>query len=154
MPHRCIKIWIHMAIRKFRFEDVEQVYSIAASSLNEHYTLDLLFHLWSLNPDGFFVYEMDGKIVGFINSVRTGKEELRILMLAVLPAYRRRGIGSKLLSHLMLSFPEVRRFYLETRVENRDAINFYLKHGFRIKETIDDFYTDGGKAYLMEKIIF
>ncbi|MCD6512958.1 MAG: GNAT family N-acetyltransferase [Thermoplasmata archaeon] len=143
-----------MAIRKFRFEDVEQVYSIAASSLNEHYTLDLLFHLWSLNPDGFFVYEMDGKIVGFINSVRTGKEELRILMLAVLPAYRRRGIGSKLLSHLMLSFPEVRRFYLETRVENRDAINFYLKHGFRIKETIDDFYTDGGKAYLMEKIIF
>ncbi len=154
MPHRCIKIWVHMAIRKFEFEDVEQVYRIASSSLNENYTIDLLFHLWSMNPDGFFVYEMDGRVIGFINSVKTDIDELRILMLAVLKEYRGQGIGSKLLSHLMLSFPEVRRFYLETRVENKDAINFYLKHGFKIKEVLDDFYTDGGRAYLMEKIVF
>jgi len=143
-----------MEIRKFRYEDIESVYKIAEESLKEEYTMDLFLHLWQINPDGFLVAEKKGNVVGFITSIKTGSDELRILLLAVDKKYRGTGIGSSLLKRLMMNFPEVRRLYLETRIDNKKAIKFYEMHGFKIKEKLEDFYTDGSEAYLMEKIIF
>lgn len=143
-----------MEIRKFRYEDIESVYKIAEESLKEEYTMDLFLHLWELNPDGFLVAEKNSIVIGFVTAIKTGSSELRILLLAVDKKHRGRGIGSSLLKHLIMNFPEVRRLYLETRVDNKEAIKFYEIHGFKIKGKLKDFYTDGSEAYLMEKIIF
>ena len=143
-----------MAVRNFEYKDLEEVWEIAKEALEEIYTMDFLLYLWQINPDGFLVAEKNGKIVGFILSAKQSKDELRILMLAVKKEYRGQGIGSMLLKELLLKFPEVRRIYLEVKVENKKAIKFYKKHGFKIKEKIKDFYTDGSSAYLMEKILY
>jgi len=141
-------------VRNFEYKDLEAVWEIARDALEENYTMDFLLYLWQINPNGFLVAEKNGKIVGFILSAKQSKEELRILMLAVKKEYRGQGIGSMLLKELLLRFPEVRRIYLEVKVGNKKAIKFYKKHGFKIKEKLDNFYTDGSSAYLMEKILY
>ena len=141
-------------MRNFEYKDLEAVWEIAREALEENYTMDFLLYLWQINPNGFLVAEKNGKIVGFILSAKQSKEELRILMLAVKKEYRGQGIGSMLLKELLLRFPEVRRIYLEVKVGNKKAIKFYKKHGFKIKEKLDNFYTDGSSAYLMEKILY
>lgn len=143
-----------MAIRNFDYEDLEEVARIADESLQENYSIDFFLYLWQINPDGFLVAEKEGEIVGFIVSVKEGKEKLRILMLAVDKKFRRRGIGKSLLRELLIKYPEVRKVVLEVRSDNREAINFYMKQKFKIKGKIDNFYSDGSTAYLMEKVIF
>jgi ribosomal protein S18 acetylase RimI-like enzyme len=38
---------------------------------------------------------------------------------------------------------------LEVRTTNASAIRFYEKQGFRISETLPNFYSNGGSAYRM-----
>ena len=143
-----------MAIRKFEYKDLESVVKIAHDSLEEKYTTDFFLHLWSIAPDGFLVAEKNDAVVGFIITIEPCINELRILMLAVDEKYRGQGIGSSLLREAILRHPETRRIYLEVRVDNKEAILFYKRKGFKIKQMLPDFYTDGSPAYLMEKIFF
>ena len=143
-----------MAVRSFEYRDLIPVFTIANNALSEEYTMDFFLYLWQIAPDGFLVAEKNGKIVGFIIGTMVSMDELRILMLAVDKDYRRRGIGSMLLRDLIMRYPHARRVYLEVRCDNLEAIKFYKKHGFRIKEKIEDFYTDGSPAYLMERSFF
>jgi len=143
-----------MAIRKFEYRDIEAVLKIANESFPEKYSSEFLLYLWTSFPDGFLVAEKNNEIAGFVISVKISKSELRILMLAVNKKYRRQNIGSSLLRELIIRFPEVRRIFLEVRIDNEGAIKFYKKNGFFIKDKIEDFYTDGTAAYIMEKIIF
>jgi len=154
LPHKCSRIQIPMMVRNFEYEDLIHVVRIADNALTEEYTMDFFLYLWQISSDGFMVAEENGKIVGFLIAIQTSVDELRILMLAVDEKFRRRGIGSMLLRNLLSKYAGIRRVYLEVRYDNDAAIKFYRKHGFRIKERIDDFYTDGSPAYLMEKILF
>ncbi|HEC87806.1 MAG TPA: N-acetyltransferase [Thermoplasmata archaeon] len=143
-----------MAIRNFEYKDLEEVAKIADESLQENYSIDFLLYLWQINPEGFMVAEKNGKVVGFIVSIKEGKEKLRILMLAVDKKFRRKGIGKSLLRELLIKYPETRKVVLEVRSDNKEAINFYKKQKFKIKGKIEDFYTDGSTAYLMERVLF
>lgn len=143
-----------MAVRKFEYEDLDDIVRIAQESLEEKYTVDFFLQLWSVSPDGFLVAEKNSKVAGFIITIKPCINEIRILMLAVDRKYRGQGIGSLLLRETILRHPEARRIYLEVRTDNKKAIEFYRKNGFRIREKLLDFYTDGSPAYLMEKILF
>ncbi len=144
-----------MVIRKFEYKDLDAVLKIANESFPEKYSPDFLLYLWTSYPDGFLVAsEKNNGVVGFIISVKFSKTDLRVLMLAVSKEYRRQSIGKSLLRELLIRFPEVRRIFLEVRIDNEGAIKFYQKNGFVIKDIIEDFYMDGTPAYIMEKIIF
>jgi ribosomal-protein-alanine N-acetyltransferase len=143
-----------MAIRKFEYKDIDAVLKIANESFPEKYSSEFLLYLWTSYPDGFLVAEKNNEIAGFIISVKISKTDLRVLMLAVSKKYRRQNIGSSLLRELIIRFPEVRRIFLEVRTDNGEAIKFYQKNGFKIRDKIYDFYTDGSPAYVMEKTIF
>ncbi len=142
-----------MAVRKFEYKDLEEVYEIARNSLEEDYAIDFFLYLWQF-ADAFLIAEKDGKVVGFIIAIKPSYQEMRILMLAVDKLYRRQGIGSNLIRELILRHPEIRKINLEVKVNNKEAIKFYKKHGFKIKEKIENFYTDGSSAYIMEKTLF
>lgn len=73
----------------------------------------------------------------------TGGQRLYIMTLGVLAPYRRRGIGSKLLHHslsLCLQDPSILEIYLHVQTNNEEAIHFYTKYGFRITETVTNYY--------------
>jgi len=143
-----------MEVRKFRPDDLMAVARIAENALEERYSPEFLLYLWQMNPESFLVAERGGTIIGFIIATQPALRELRILMIAVDRNTRRQGVGSFLLKQLIMRFPDVRKIVLEVRPDNVEALEFYKKHGFRVKGRVDDFYTDGSAAYLMEKILF
>ena len=85
-------------------------------------------------PAGYqrIVAERDGVILGFIIA-RTAADELEILNLAVYPAFRRQGIGTRLLE---MATSEARtagakKVFLEVRESNSTALAFYRAHRFQ-----------------------
>jgi len=86
----------------------------------------------------------------FSGSARVG----HVISIAVLQEYRRRGIGSALMSEALKIFEEkydVDSVYLEVRVSNQPAINMYEKFGFVKARIIRGYYRDGEDAYVMVK---
>lgn len=69
-------------------------------------------------------------VAGFAMS-RTGFEEEELLLFAVVPAYRRRGVGERLLHRFASAARErgARRLLLEMRHGN-SAESLYCRHGF------------------------
>lgn len=102
---------------------------------------------WWRNYDtgGFAVIEVDGEPVGRL-FVERRSDELRIVDIALLPAWRGRGIGSALLAGV---FAQADRDGLAVRIHvefNNPAQRLYQRLGFRFVGT------DAGTVYrLMER---
>jgi [ribosomal protein S18]-alanine N-acetyltransferase len=75
--------------------------------------------------------EADGDACGFA-MVRSAADEAELLLLAVDPRARRRGVGSTLLAATIAQSAarNVRRLHLEVRAGN-DAVHLYQKLGFQ-----------------------
>ena len=67
-----------------------------------------------------------------------------IMSVVVLAPYRRLGIASRLLEHVMTvaetGKTKVCQVYLHAWVENEDALQFYKKHGFSEGERLPNYY--------------
>ena len=137
-----------LIIRKFKPSDMFSVIKLASETLTEQYNPSLFNFFYESYPKGFIVAEKAHKIIGFIIGVKTLPHNSRILMLSVSELNRKQKIGSSLLNEfLKLMYDEkVKNIELEVRTDNLKAKNFYIKHGFKIKGKIKDFYQDGKSA--------
>jgi ribosomal-protein-alanine N-acetyltransferase len=74
-------------------------------------------------------------------------------MLAVKDSYRKQGIGSALLAHLIIEMKQqnVKSVELEVRTSNKNALRFYQARGFLLQEMLRGFYQNGENAYSMRK---
>lgn len=70
------------------------------------------------------------RLCGIVRGVGDGVSVLYIQDLLVLPEYQRRGIGSKLLEHMLGAFPDVNQTVLLAD-DTETAAAFYEKAGFR-----------------------
>ncbi|GBG27938.1 N-alpha-acetyltransferase 50 [Hondaea fermentalgiana] len=87
---------------------------------------------------------------------REGKTWCYVMTLVVLPAYRGRMIGTKLLEHMISSAQKLGAagIFLHVWTENPDGIDFYVrKFGFEKKETIEGYYKrlEPSSCILLEK---
>ena len=132
---------IVLIIRKFEPVDMFSVINIASDTLPERYSPSLFNFFYETYPKGFIVAEKNHKIVGFIMGVQIKLEKGKILMLSVLENYRHQGIGSKLLEEYMKSIPakKIKTVTLEVRTDNKKAIKFYQRYGFKIKKKLSEF---------------
>lgn len=98
-------------------------------------------------PQGFFVAEFEGTVVGHVNSGATNKEDITdeafkdmvghsddgknlvIFSLAVLPEYRKQGIAWKLMQRFIEEAQELKRHKI-LLICKTDLITYYQKHGF------------------------
>ncbi len=78
-----------------------------------------------------FVFEDEGRIAGFISL----PEEKFIGALFVDPDFQRRGIGQALLAYVR---QERNELCLNVYADNINAVNFYLKNGFKATEERTD----------------
>jgi len=94
----------------------------------------------------------DGRMIGFIAGDTRRMEGMAwIATVAVLPEYRRRGIGRTLL-HECEKWLAVSRIRLCVRMENTGAIQLYESEGYQRVDIWRQYYNDGGDALVMEKI--
>jgi len=90
----------------------------------------------------------DDRVAGYIG-VEKILDEMHIINMAVHPDYRGKGIGKRLMQHV-LNDEEV--FFLEVRVSNESAKKIYEKYGFKVINIRKGYYADGEDAYVMRRI--
>jgi ribosomal protein S18 acetylase RimI-like enzyme len=85
-----------------------------------------------------------------------GQVLLYIITIGVLAPYRNAGLGAALLEKALGTvrefLPEVVLARLHVQVSNTDAIRFYEKHGFKVVETVENYYlrTEPRHAVVLE----
>jgi ribosomal protein S18 acetylase RimI-like enzyme len=142
-------------IREFLPNDIFSVIKIASETLPEHYNPSLFNYFYESFPKGFIVVEKFNKIIGFIVGTKTNQNTVRLLMLSISEKYRRQKLGSNLIKYFIREMIQlnIKHIELEVRVDNKQAINFYRKNGFKITEIIQKFYQNGEDAYRMKRVI-
>ena len=106
------------------------------------------------NPLSYWlVAVVDGNVVAYIGS-QSVLDSADMMNLAVLPAYRRQGIGEKLVAALQEQLQEKGSLSLalEVRVSNENAISLYKKMGFVQVGLRPNYYRNPKEdAYILRK---
>lgn len=100
--------------------------------------------------EGILLAREAGCLVGYLCHQEI-LDECHILNVAVHPDWRRRGIGVRLVTHLMQSRPVIRDWFLEVRENNGPAIGLYEKLGFRVIGKRLRYYRNGEHALVMQR---
>lgn len=132
-------------------EDMEKVAFIESVSNTPSWTEEMFSS--ELDKDNGFIYgiQYGGSLVGFI-LINTILDEVHILKFGVLPAFRHRGLGKKLISTVLDKYRDETPKYvwLEVRKSNSIAIGLYMSQGFQIQGVRKKYYADDDEdAYVM-----
>ena len=98
-------------------------------------------------------YTVDDQVVAYA-CASVSFEEGEILRIAVLPTYRRQGIGEQVLARMLarLQSQGVEKVFLEVRASNVAAQGLYGKMGFVVIGKRKGYYPGGEDAVIMEKM--
>jgi ribosomal-protein-alanine N-acetyltransferase len=144
-----------LLIRDFHTKDLQQVSSLIVDTFNRHYNPEFYLSFMERWRSGFLVAEDERGIIGVLTAMISVPKEGRILLMAVQPSYRNRGIGTQLLKEFISRcfIMDLKAVNLEVRISNEKAIRFYDSHGFNIMTLLPSYYEDGEAGYLMKKIL-
>jgi len=124
-----------MTIRRLQAADLEALYAIAAASPEAaSWTVEAYEALLGESShDHCWVAEHEGQVVAFA-CFRVAGEEAELLNLAVLLGWRRQGMASRLLEHVLqeATAEGAKEMFLEVRGSNRSARLLYERHGFEL----------------------
>lgn len=139
-------------VRKFRPTDLGRVYNIERRSFKDPYHVLFLMNLYDLYPEGFFVVEKNGMVIGYVIS-REVERSGHVVAIAVAEDHRRNGIGGVLMRRVAEHFlsVDVKHLWLEVRVSNEAAIKFYKSLGFGEQTVMKGYYSDGEDAVILER---
>ncbi len=141
-------------IRQMLRSDADAVYKIENQAFFEPWSKKNLIK--DLEENTFlshYVYELNGKIVGFYIASKV-LDESEVFTIAVDKDYKKMGIGTSLLNHLIERSKEnnVHQIWLEVSTKNTPAINLYEKFGFKVIRVRKNYYQKIGEdAYNMLK---
>lgn len=141
-------------VRKMREEDITQVAKIEAMTFTEPWS-EQSFLSELKNPQAtILVAEANGEIAGFAD-MREICRECYINNIAILPQYRKMGMGTALMVGLQNACTENAEFItLEVRESNNVAISLYKKLGYVQVGVRRDFYREPTEnASLMTKLL-
>lgn len=139
-----------MIIREYSTKDFKDVLEINQQAFNpKNPSFDMYVYL-TYGSD-IFVADIGNKIVGYVVLMEIDRFRSKIVSLAVRQEFRGSGIGEYLMRKAIERLKErgKREIALEVRVSNTIAQNLYKKLGFKILETIPNYYSDGEDAYYM-----
>ena len=140
-----------LTIRQFQPIDTFKVIKLASITLTEQYNPTLFSFFYEKYPQGFLVAEQNHKIIGFLIGIKLKTNKTKILMISVEPRYQRQKIGESLLNEFIkiTTKENIEVIELEVRTDNKKAIKFYEKNGFKIIQKINKFYQNDENAYTM-----
>lgn len=139
-------------IRAMKFTDIDRIYQIECRVFPNPWPKSFFENDLQKYNTIALVAENNGDVKGYALADCVG-DELHITNIAVDPEYQHQGIGRKLLSEIERIGVErdCLYAYLEVRINNLNAINFYKKFGYKILLIRKNYYLDGTDAYVMKK---
>jgi len=124
-----------------KYNVLTDIYKIGKSSLPIYYKL--LDLAGFLNDPMYIIYKcvLKNVIIGYVIIEICSNSRIHIMSIAISNEYRRRGFGSNILMFLRNKF-ENYTISLYVQVENKQAVQFYVKNGFKIKKKIENYYNE------------
>ena len=122
-------------------EDLLDIVQIGQESLPIYYKLRHLIEMIQ-NPS-YLIYKcnLENETIGFFVLEICDENKIHIMSIAVSKPYRDKGYGSKILEFLKNTFLKY-TLSLYVQIQNKDAVRFYLKHNFEIKDTLINYYDE------------
>ena len=128
-------------IRLMTAADLEQVAELEKACFSESWSYGLLEAGIHSSYDVYYVFEQEEKVLAYCN-LRFLAGEGEVQRIAVLPEYRRLGLGRKLMD-AMVDYARKNRasaISLEVREGNRAARNLYESYGFAAEAVRKAYY--------------
>lgn len=131
-------------------EDLDEIMEIEQLSFTTPWSKYAFIHEIEFPNSVFDVIKMDGKVVGYGGFWHI-VDEAHISNIAVHPRYRRRGLGRKMLTHLLEQAVErgANKATLEVRRSNIAAQRLYDSFGFELIAVRKNYYVDEGEDALI-----
>ncbi len=132
-------------IRRFVPADLDAVLELERATFGSSAYRREAFLELARPPSGLLlVGERGGRIAGYVAAFKSGARA-ELVSLAVGRRHRRSGIGAALIRRALreLARRGVRKVELMVRVDNRAAIRFYQRLGFRRAGSLAGYYEDG-----------
>ena len=143
----------HCNIRLYKSEDLAQLMSLISLNIPKYFadseSADFKEYLEN-EIEKYYVLEMNGVLIGCggINYLEDGTKG-RISWDMMHPDHQKKGYGSELLLHrldILKSDKNIRIIEVRT---SQMSYGFYEKHGFKIINTIDNYWAPGYHLYEM-----
>lgn len=139
-------------------EDLSKVIEMERDSFDDPYPSWLFRELMQQNPKGFRVAVLYEDVVGYcITSLDRQNEVATLNSIAVLPKWRRLGIGAKLVEDAIVCVREnpshVTKMILQVASDNNSAQLLYAKFGFVKSFTIKEYYGKHKDGIQMELLL-
>jgi ribosomal-protein-alanine N-acetyltransferase len=143
---------MELIIRNVRDSDIEGIVHLWKKNIVTNTTPFEIKQLFQSYGKYFYLAEDNNGTVGFVAG--TPKHGLgRILGIAVEEEYKGKSIGGKLLNIVENTFikEDINEIYLEVRVSNHKAMQFYKKQGYKHIKIKKEYYSNGEDAALYGK---
>ena len=139
----------NMVIVNMKMSDLE---NIEMSDFDDFWNMDILRDELTSNTSQFICATYENKIVGFAG-IKIILDEADMMNIAVRKDYRRQGIATLLLNHILTICQEkgIKTIHLEVNEENFSAISLYQKFGFTECGRRKQYYDNQYDAILMKK---
>lgn len=140
-------------IRLATHEDALGFLKLEARCFKMRATMDTIYfwtpavcYLWSYKAIA------NNKLVGGIIATPTRDGNWYVNSLFVHPTYRKLGIATRLLSKIIKAAGN-KKIFLDVKTEKRFLVDFYGKHGFKLRKLVKNYYHDGSDRYLLVHIV-
>lgn len=132
-----------ISIRKMLPEDIDGVAQVEQQSFLTPWSRQTFAEEMKNMLAQYLVVETDGVIAGYAG-MWVIIDEAHVTNIAILPQYRCRGLGEKLLQSLIKLAVRygAQSMTLEVRVSNTAAQHLYYKKGFTVEGVRPNYYTD------------
>ena len=136
-------------IREALAADVKQIAEIEKVSFKTPWSEEMILSEMKEPLSCFYVAVFQQKIIGYYGFLHI-LDELHILNVAVDPDLRQKGVGKKLIEHLVEQARALsaRAVTLEVRESNLPAIRLYESFGFACAGVRPHYYTDKENALI------
>lgn len=141
-------------IRKATKEDLSIITEIEKYSFESSDRFSSRVIRYHIKKEKTFVITKDGTVIGYMILVYY-KSNIRIYSIAILPQFRKKGYGTKLILHALDIAKKMHKKYLslEVNVHNKRAIALYETIGFIKQCRIQKYYHGKVDAYKMHRFV-
>lgn len=133
-------------IQKMTKDDIDEVLKIEKNANINMLNSSMLINYIETPNSLLYVAKFNFEIVGFV-IFTVLFDHIDLDFIAVKEDFRRKGVATSLLNKLycIALKQEIFDIFLEVRVSNKDAINFYENQGFENISVRKNYYTKNGK---------
>ena len=137
---------ISISYNRLSHDDIDSIVLIEQQNSHNSWSKNQLIES-ILNPANLcYSISIKNQIIGYLMAL-PALDTADVLNISINKAYQRKGYGNKLLLYLIKELKDrmISQLILEVRVSNKNAIAFYLKHGFEEISLRKDYYMKNSK---------